>query len=660
MSENEVAFQELLPAGICLKGHVEEPWDAPGAERDRCIWVYRAEDVRAGMAIERKVCFVRVERAEWKTKLQERLAFLMRWPMPHVLRPLEVGLDEEQTMAWIVMEREACPLSQSEYLLGDGLPEEEVIQIVRQMLAGLQAFHREGISHGDLRPANIVLDPADDRKQVAWMAGAELGPLAWWTQGCVVHSESAWYYPPDWNQKVGQPSPRADLYAVGLIACQALLGKEGSPQTFSPMQRANDLREPIRQRLQEHGRGVSTVTDRVIIEQFLDPDPQRRPATADDAIEAFERPCRMAWRLTAVCLAAVLLIFASGMWWSASRLSRRVITRFDGLSPAIRDSVKDMGAELTTRLGSMADDLKRISDRLPPPPDPPPAQDRWGQLHAWGFVARGDFDGLGKRIMELAKPEETEQLNSWLKSIRGRYEQANVWRGRDTRLEECFRLAVEEPWNADRSTEFDRRLSALQVASKKWRTWANDLSLSGEQLLLNVLASSADEREVLQQWLEELKQFSPKLRLTAARSSEGGWGTTRQVGVWTDSQGHRYGPVHEWRTDKQHDYRTDLLPTRDIPLTWKQGDSVCIYLYGQRRIWDIGANRPNLIVRSFSGPLALWRAADAGQVVQQPFTLGYEIVGKLGFNQDVACPGPPPSNSAALARGVANIMQPGK
>jgi serine/threonine protein kinase len=43
------------------------------------------------------------------------------------------------------------------------LPYEEIVSFSRQILQGLDHLHRHGVAVRDLKPANILLNPKDDR-----------------------------------------------------------------------------------------------------------------------------------------------------------------------------------------------------------------------------------------------------------------------------------------------------------------------------------------------------------------------------------------------------------------------------------------------------------------------------------------------------------------
>ena len=132
-----------------------------------------------------------------------------------------------------------------------------VLNILHEILCALGEAHRKGIVHRDLKPANIMVD--ND--------GRVLGTVT--------------YMSPE--QTVGEEAtPASDLFAIGIIASEMLMGQNIFRGTsFSDtLQRIQKLRVTEKAFDKELPRRL-----RKLIEKLLQKDPRKRPLTAFDAAE---------------------------------------------------------------------------------------------------------------------------------------------------------------------------------------------------------------------------------------------------------------------------------------------------------------------------------------------------------------------------------------
>lgn len=92
------------------------------------------------------------------------------------------------------------------------------IQILRECLAGLAALHRDGIVHGDLKPANIMVKRTGNAKIIDIGSAMDLGKAArrrMW---------SPTYAAPEVLQGA-ENSPQADLASLGYVLVEMLAGQ---------------------------------------------------------------------------------------------------------------------------------------------------------------------------------------------------------------------------------------------------------------------------------------------------------------------------------------------------------------------------------------------------------------------------------------------------
>jgi eukaryotic-like serine/threonine-protein kinase len=92
------------------------------------------------------------------------------------------------------------------------------IQILRECLAGLAALHREGIVHGDLKPANIMVKRTGNAKIIDIGSVMDLGKAS------ARRMWSPTYSAPE-VLKGGQTTPQADLASLGYVLIEMLAGQ---------------------------------------------------------------------------------------------------------------------------------------------------------------------------------------------------------------------------------------------------------------------------------------------------------------------------------------------------------------------------------------------------------------------------------------------------
>jgi serine/threonine protein kinase len=116
---------------------------------------------------------------------------------------------------------------------GIRLPERFVIELIKEVLEILVFVHERGVVHRDIKPANLIRRKSD-RKIVLIDFGAvkEIGSLAVDSQGntnLTIAIGSPGYMPTE--QINGKPCFSSDIYAVGMMAIQAITGSE--PRRFA-------------------------------------------------------------------------------------------------------------------------------------------------------------------------------------------------------------------------------------------------------------------------------------------------------------------------------------------------------------------------------------------------------------------------------------------
>jgi serine/threonine protein kinase, bacterial len=120
---------------------------------------------------------------------------------------------------------EGHPLS-DELAVGQNWTESQVIQMLQEILSILEFVHSQGVIHRDIKPDNIIRRD-QDKKLVLVDFGAvkQLRSPNYKTGGqptATVAIGTPGYMPTEQGQ--GKPRPNSDIYALGIIAIQALTG----------------------------------------------------------------------------------------------------------------------------------------------------------------------------------------------------------------------------------------------------------------------------------------------------------------------------------------------------------------------------------------------------------------------------------------------------
>lgn len=181
---------------------------------------------------------------------------------------------EEDERIWLVMEY-VPGRTLAEMVAAEGpLAPERVAWIGAQVADGLAAAHAQGTVHRDVKPGNVLVADDDLAKISDFGIARTLGDEQLTHSGMMIGTPS--YFSPE-LARGGDPSPAADVWALGVTLYAAVEGRPPYPEDGNalamlqriasgapaPAERAGPLAEPIR--------------------RMLDPDPASRWSMADAA-----------------------------------------------------------------------------------------------------------------------------------------------------------------------------------------------------------------------------------------------------------------------------------------------------------------------------------------------------------------------------------------
>ncbi len=248
--------------------------------------VYRAEDEQLGLNVAVKVLRTDLgQDGPWLERFKQELLLARQVGHPNVVRIHDIGNDGD--LVFLTMDFIAGRSLRD--LLTDErrLAPEKAAEIARQLALGLEAAHRAGVVHRDLKPGNVLVDESADGLRVAItdfgvarsLAGSGL------TQTGTVVGTLAYLSP---EQARGEAvGSRSDLYALGLLLYEMLTGE----LPFSGTTEA----EMLAQRLTGAPRNLRWAEVavpprlRALVQRLLARDPAQRPAGAGEVAEELAR-----------------------------------------------------------------------------------------------------------------------------------------------------------------------------------------------------------------------------------------------------------------------------------------------------------------------------------------------------------------------------------
>ncbi|HET7460303.1 MAG TPA: serine/threonine-protein kinase [Longimicrobium sp.] len=244
--------------------------------------VYRGQDRVLGRPIAVKVVALPADTDEMRANLRERFrreaASAARIAHhPNVVQVYDYGTDPELDLDFIVMELlRGRDLKQA--LARGALAPAEALRIVREAARGLNAGHREGIVHRDVKPANIFLTGADGRLEyvrvldfgIAKPVDPDDDSLTLTTAGQLPHSPA--YASPEQTAPDTPVTPASDVYQLGLIAYELLAGARPYTEADRARIRAGEAVPPA----QTPAWASVPAPVRAVIERALSHDPSSR------------------------------------------------------------------------------------------------------------------------------------------------------------------------------------------------------------------------------------------------------------------------------------------------------------------------------------------------------------------------------------------------
>lgn len=180
--------------------------------------VYRAKDTVLGREVALKVLNSEYRNDPNRTnRFEKECALMAKVRHSHVARVYTAGRDEGY--GYIAMELINGSNVESDIAETGAFPPEEALRLIRQVAEGLQAAHKAGLLHRDMKPANILLNQARDAKVVDFglsllRSESDSEDQIWATP---------YYVSPETLRRESEDE-RSDIYALGMTLRHMLMG----------------------------------------------------------------------------------------------------------------------------------------------------------------------------------------------------------------------------------------------------------------------------------------------------------------------------------------------------------------------------------------------------------------------------------------------------
>ncbi len=198
----------------------------------------------------------------------------------HLVRVLDYG-ELRDGVPYFVMELVQGPTLRRRMV--EPLPVARAVELAAQLLEGLAEVHARGLTHGDVKPENVVLSGPDEEVRVLDFGLAQITARATSVGGT----------PPYMAPEVvleGKPaSPRADVYAVGVVLYEMLTRELPRGHVSMGLERIRRSweKKPIATPVRVLRKEIPVALDELVM-KALSRDPSLRFATAGEMLEALQ------------------------------------------------------------------------------------------------------------------------------------------------------------------------------------------------------------------------------------------------------------------------------------------------------------------------------------------------------------------------------------
>jgi hypothetical protein len=193
--------------------------------------VYEAHPVAGGEPVAIKVLYGHLCDPDELERFRREAAIAAKLPAEYVAQVHELGLDPEGGHHYLVMERLRGEDLGTLLRRRAQLPSAELLPIVEQLAAALDAAHAVGVVHRDLKPQNVFLlaDSDPPRIKLLDFGVARFSDGSQLTQSSMLIGSPGYLAPEQAVTHFGQVGPRTDVFALGSLVYRAITGHPAFP-----------------------------------------------------------------------------------------------------------------------------------------------------------------------------------------------------------------------------------------------------------------------------------------------------------------------------------------------------------------------------------------------------------------------------------------------
>ncbi|UCG23402.1 MAG: SUMF1/EgtB/PvdO family nonheme iron enzyme [Chloroflexota bacterium] len=248
----------------------------------------------------------------WKEQFQLEAHVLARLDHPNLVDVTDYF--QEADNAYLVMRFVEGQSLQSLIDEAGPLPEMQVLEWAKQLLAALDYCHDQGVAHRDIKPANIIVRPDGQAVLVDFGLVKLLDPNDPRTRTIMINMGTPEYAPPEqYDSQPGHTGAWSDVYSVGATLYHALTGQ--APPTASQRMVAPMELQPLRLL---NGQ-VSAQTEAVVLHAMAMERDKRYPDAAAMAASLVKKKRRYPVAIIAGGILLLIVALGAGGWWFLAR-----------------------------------------------------------------------------------------------------------------------------------------------------------------------------------------------------------------------------------------------------------------------------------------------------------------------------------------------------